>query len=70
MKHVHRFEEKEGMTEMLDELMFRAPLGILGRVAEMLFLTRYMRAFLMERNLILKELAESDRWKEFLGEEG
>ena len=66
MKHTHRFVEKEGKTEMIDEFSFRAPMGILGRVAERVLLTRYMRAFLIERIRILKETAESDRWKEFL----
>ena len=69
MKHTHRFEECNGMTHMthmIDEFEFQAPLMILGRIAEALFLTRYMRAFIIERNRVLKDLAESDRWREFV----
>jgi ligand-binding SRPBCC domain-containing protein len=59
MKHTHRFEDLEGATRMIDELEFQAPLGILGRIVERVFLTRYLRAFIIERNDVLKELAES-----------
>lgn len=67
MRHLHRFEMvDERQTLMIDELAFRAPMGALGRFAEWLFLTRYMRRFLVERNRVLKELAESDQWARYL----
>lgn len=66
IRHIHRFEQKGDLTLMHDEFQFSAPLGILGRLAEILFLTRYMERFLRERNKVLKELAESDGWREFL----
>jgi ligand-binding SRPBCC domain-containing protein len=59
MVHTHRFEVDDRGTIMIDQLEFRAPLGILGRVVEKAFLTRYMRAFLIERNRFLKQSAES-----------
>lgn len=68
MKHTHRFEEHNGCTHMIDEFEFQAPLMILGRIAEALFLTRYMRAFIIERNRVLKDLAESDHWLQFITE--
>lgn len=74
MKHTHRFEEITAQTNaqpsmqtrMIDELEFRAPLGMLGTIAERVFLTRYMQRFLIERNAVLKELAESERWSAFI----
>lgn len=66
IRHIHRFEQKGDLTLMHDEFQFSAPLGILGRLAEALFLTRYMERFLRERNKVLKEFAESDGWREFL----
>lgn len=54
---------------MRDEFLFTAPLGILGRIAEQVFLTRYMRTFLAQRALALKALAESCEWQRFLPEE-
>lgn len=66
MRHTHRFTECKGGTLMSDEFFFTAPLGILGRIAEALFLTRYMRNFLNKRSLCLKQLAESDDWQKFV----
>jgi ligand-binding SRPBCC domain-containing protein len=66
MTHNHRFEPRGAGTLMIDRFDFAAPLGVLGRFAEHLFLTRYMRTFLVERNAILKQLAESEQWKRYL----
>ena len=37
-----------------------------GWLAEQLFLTRYMRRFLEDRNREVKAVAESDLWSQFL----
>ena len=66
MNHTHRFSESGGLTLMMDEFYFVAPLGILGRVAERLFLTRYMKTFLSKRAVALKSLAESTDWKRYI----
>lgn len=67
MKHDHVFRtlsEKE--AEMKDVFCFEAPLPILGRIAEIMFLRRYMRALLRERNAVLKRIAESEEWQRYL----
>lgn len=69
MKHDHSFQERDGGTLMRDRFEFFAPLGILGRVAEWLFLTKYMRGFLEERNAVLKRVAESNEWRKYLSDE-
>lgn len=67
MRHEHLFEMVDDQqTRMIDELRFQAPMGPLGRLAERFFLTRYMHRFLIERNRVLKELAESDHWARYL----
>ena len=43
---------------MKDVFCFAAPLGILGRVAEIAFLRRYMRTLLRERNEVLRQVAQ------------
>ena len=68
MEHHHWFEPSAGGTIMRDVFTFESPLGILGRIADFLFLTRYMRSFLIERNRVIKATAESDTWKRYLGE--
>ena len=66
MSHQHFFQDLNGSTEMKDVFTFQAPLGILGRLAENLFLTNYMTKFLQKRNQTLKDLAESDSWRKYL----
>lgn len=66
MEHHHYFEETETGTLMRDVFRFQSPLGILGHFADFLFLTRYMRAFLIERNRVIKATAESEAWRRFL----
>lgn len=67
MEHQHQFESVDtGTTLMRDTFTFKAPLGILGRFAEALFLTNYMRRFLVGKNKILKQVAETEQWKEIL----
>ncbi len=67
MKHDHFFRTlSRDETEMKDVFCFAAPLPILGRLAEIAFLCRYMRALLRERNAVIKEIAESSEWQRYL----
>ena len=66
MVHDHEFAEGPTGTVMRDRFEFESPLGILGRVADWLFLTSYMRRFLVRRNAMLKQLAESAEWRRYL----
>lgn len=67
MEHQHEFESLSSQkTLMRDIFTFKAPLGILGRLAERLFLSAYMKNFLISKNKILKRVAESEEWKEIL----
>lgn len=67
LRHDHFFAALgENQTEMKDRLAFAAPLSFLGTIAEQVFLKRYMDRFLRRRNEILKQVAESDEWQNFL----
>ncbi|MDT0645890.1 SRPBCC family protein [Zunongwangia sp. F260] len=68
IRHEHYFSTTEEGTLMKDVFKFRAPLGILGWLANKLFLKSYMTNFLKGRNRFLKEYAESGRWREVLPE--
>lgn len=60
--HEHIFEEQGNHTLMIDRFDFKAPLGLLGILANKLFLTRYMTNMLTQRNLVLKKLAEDSSY--------
>ena len=58
MRHQHFFVAVDGGTKMTDHFFYRSPLGVLGRMADSLFLERYMRNLLIKRNAAIKALAE------------
>ncbi len=60
MRHAHSFRPQRGgaTTVMEDEFSFRAPLGPLGRLAEVIALTRHLTRFLARRNEHLKRALE------------
>ncbi len=69
-EHNHYFAPMNDGTRMRDELRFSAPMGILGRVAEELFLKRHLTRFLQQRNATLKRIAESEKeWETYLGKD-
>jgi len=68
MVHDHWFVEHPDGMLMRDRFEFQSPLGILGSLADRLFLTCYMRRFIIRRNEVLKQLAESNQWTRYLGD--
>lgn len=57
--HEHRFVVEGEQTRMIDRFSYRAPLGPLGSLADVLFLERYMRRLLEKRAAFLKLAAEA-----------
>jgi ligand-binding SRPBCC domain-containing protein len=64
--HKHSFEKEGNVTIMKDDFFFEAPCGIAGKIFSKFILTDYLRKFLIERNRIIKGVAESDEWKRFI----
>jgi ligand-binding SRPBCC domain-containing protein len=59
--HTHQFtftQLSEEQTLMHEVFQFQSPLGILGRIADALVLTRYLKRFMIRRNVFLKQQAE------------
>lgn len=65
-KHKHYFEYLNNKTLMTDVFEYASPFGILGKLADKLFLKKYMTELLTKRNKIVKEFAESDKWKKLI----
>lgn len=57
--HDHFFAEQGSTTCVRDVFDFTSPLGILGRAADSLLVTRHMRRFLQVRMAAVKRIAES-----------
>lgn len=65
-RHEHHFKTEGNQTLMTDIFEYQSPFGILGKLADFIFLENYLRSFLKKRNIIIKEFAESDEWKKIL----
>ncbi len=58
-RHTHDFMRQNAGTLMVDVFDYTSPLGVVGRLADFLFLRRYMTRLLQRRNAYLKSAAES-----------
>jgi ligand-binding SRPBCC domain-containing protein len=58
LRHEHLFEPRGAATRMTDVFDYTPPLGLLGRMADAMFLRSYLRRFLAVRAGVLKDLAE------------
>lgn len=57
--HDHFFECDQGVTIMKDRFEYKSPLGPLGRLADVLFLKRYMERLLQTRADVIRSAAEA-----------
>lgn len=57
--HTHEFTDYNGGTVMKDTFAYKAPLGIIGKIADILFLEKYMKNFIISRASELKKIAET-----------
>ena len=64
--HDQYFESSDTGTCMRDVFDYASPLGVLGQLADALFLRRYVCRLLLKRNALVKSVAESDAWMSFL----
>lgn len=58
--HIHEFIEKDNGTLMIDRFQYKSPYGLIGVIADKLFLESYMRNFIMSRARALKHIAENE----------
>ncbi len=66
IRHDHYFDNDETGTVMRDVFEFEAPLGLVGKLTSMLLLRGHLRRLLRRRNKMIREYAESGRWKELI----
>jgi ligand-binding SRPBCC domain-containing protein len=66
MKHEHHFKSIDNGTLMIDVFKFEAPYGGLGKFFSSIYLSGYLEKLLEQRNLVIKDYAESNKWKHLL----
>ncbi|MBP1155176.1 ligand-binding SRPBCC domain-containing protein [Paenibacillus sp. PvR098] len=60
-RHIHQFTATGQGVLMMDVFDYVSPLGWIGKLADKLFLERYMRDFLTKRNRYMKQVAEQSQ---------
>lgn len=58
-KHEHTFIEENRFVIMKDKIQYQTPYGIFGKLFDVLLLKKHLTNFILERNKVLKELAEN-----------
>ena len=66
--HDHYFTKNGDGVIMKDIFKFQSPVGFLGIFVDKIILKRYLKKLLSKRNLIIKEFAETDKWKTVLND--
>jgi ligand-binding SRPBCC domain-containing protein len=61
--HEHHFENHGDCVIMKDIFKFQSPLGIIGKIIDKIILTGYLKKLLIQRNNVIKEYAETEKWK-------
>jgi len=67
--HDHHYESLAGQTRMRELMVFEAPFSWVGRLVEGI-LDRHMRSLLDRRNRFIKQVAESEKWRDFIPSKG
>ncbi len=66
-EHDHNFTLREdGGVLLSDELRFAMPWGLIGQIAGRLILLPHIRGLLKRRFALLKHIAETDEWRNYL----
>lgn len=65
-EHDHRFREVEEGVLLEDELRFTMPFGLPGKLVGQVVLVPHIRRLLRERFAMLKEIAETEAWREYV----
>lgn len=64
--HDHYFEQRNRKAIMTDVFYFQSPFGMIGQLFDKVVLTKYLKKFLVERNNLIKEYAETSKWKSII----
>jgi ligand-binding SRPBCC domain-containing protein len=65
-RHEHYFKPVDNGTIMIDILEFESPYGTAGKLFNTIYLKKYLEKFLLKRNNVIKEYAETGKWKAIL----
>jgi ligand-binding SRPBCC domain-containing protein len=65
-RHEHHFKATDNGSIIIDMISFEAPYGVVGRIFSSLYLKNYLEKFLIHRNAVIKDYAETEKWNAIL----
>ncbi|MDX2047209.1 MAG: SRPBCC family protein [Chitinophagaceae bacterium] len=65
-RHEHHFMQAENGTIMIDMLDFEGPTDWFGKLLGKFYLKKYLQKFIQKRNEVIKQYAESEKWRAVL----
>jgi ligand-binding SRPBCC domain-containing protein len=65
-RHAHHFKIIDNGTLMIDLVEFESPYGVIGNLFNKLYLKTYLQELLLIRNKVIKEYAETQKWRAIL----
>ena len=65
-RHEYHFKEVDNGTIMIDMVEFEGPRDLLGSIASKFFLKSYIEAIVKKKNELIRQYAESEKWKAVL----
>ena len=63
MKHLHHFKAIDNGTLMIDIFSYKLAMGAIGRFMDKFYFKKYLEEMLVERNAMIREYAESEKWR-------
>lgn len=65
-RHEHHFKPADNGTVMIDMISFESPYGFIGRLFNSIYLENHIEKFLVVRNAVIKDYAETEKWNTIL----
>ena len=65
-RHEYHFKPAENGTILIDILEYEGPRDMLGSLASVFFLKRYLESMMRRQHQLLREYAESEKWRAVL----
>jgi len=65
-EHEHHFKPTQNGTLVIDILRFETPYGIIGKLVNKFYLNSYLENLISHRNKVIKQYAETEKWRALL----
>ena len=65
-EHQHFFKPTDNGTIVIDIINYETPYGLIGELVNKFYLNSYLEQLIENRNKVIKQYAESDKWMALL----